>query len=141
MKHYLQEIDVETSRPIEFIDVTDRVRAVVASSGIVNGLVSVFSNHTTSAVKINECCLRLQKDMETMLRETVPHDRPYLHNKETVDGRGNAHSHLMSLLIGSSETLPLMEGQLRLGTWQSIFFIELDGPRSERSVTVTVVGE
>jgi len=141
MKHYLQEIDVATSRPIEFVDVTARVRAVVASSGITNGLVSVFSNHTTTGIRINEHCSRLQKDMEILLSEVVPAERPYRHNETTIDGRGNAHSHLMSLLIGVSETVPLTEGHLRLGTWQSIFFVELDGPRRKRSVTVSVVGE
>lgn len=141
MKHFSKEISVSTSRPIEFVDVTDRVRDAVAKSGIKNGLVSVFSNHTTAAIRINERCARLQKDMESLLCEIVPPGKPYRHNETTVDGRGNAHSHLMSLLIGGSETAPVKSGELQLGTWQSVFFIELDGPRSTRKLTVTIVGE
>lgn len=140
MKHFFDEISVTTKRPIEFIDVTDRVREAVEKSGIKNGIVSIFSNHTTAAVRINERCQRLQKDMETLLTEVVPVDKPYRHNETTVDGRGNAHSHLMSLLIGGSETAPVREGKIHLGTWQSVFFIELDGPRGARKLTVTVVG-
>ena len=141
MKHFYQEIDVRTTKPIEFIDVTDSVREAVTKSGIRNGIVSIFSNHTTAAIRINERCARLQKDMESMLCDMVPQNRPYRHNETTADGRGNAHSHLMSLLIGGSETAPLKGGDLRLGTWQSVFFIELDGPRGSRKFTVTVVGE
>jgi len=141
MKHFFCEIDVQTTRPIEFIDVTDRVRDAVSKSGIKNGIVSIFSNHTTAAIRINERCSRLQKDMETLLCEIVPQNRQYKHNETTADGRGNAHSHLMTLLIGGSETAPVKSGDLHLGTWQSVFFIELDGPRSARKFTVTVVGE
>ncbi len=140
MKHFFHEISIATTKPIEFIDVTDRVREAVGKSGIKNGIVSIFSNHTTVAVRINERCSRLQKDMEALLREMVPEDRPYRHNETTADGRGNAHSHLMSLLMGGSETAPVKGGNVHLGTWQSVFFIELDGPRSSRKLTVTVVG-
>lgn len=141
MKHFLEEIDIRTSKPIEFIDVTDKVREVVAQSGIKNGLASVFSNHTTAGIRINERCGRLQKDMEAMLKEIAPAEKTYKHNETTVDGRGNAHSHLMSLLTGVSETVPVSKGEMILGTWQSIFFMEFDGPRKNRSVTVAVVGE
>lgn len=141
MKNYFCEISISTSRPIEFIDVTDRVRDAVDKSGIKNGIVSIFSNHTTVAVRINERCSRLQKDMEALLTEMVPVNRPYRHNETTADGRGNAHSHLMSLIMGGSETAPVRGGKIHLGTWQSVFFIELDGPRGARKLTVTVVGE
>ena len=141
MKHYFHEIKVKTSKPLEFIDITDNVQSVVANSGIANGLVMIFSNHTTAAVRINERCGRLQNDMEMLLHEMVPQNKQYRHNEATVDGRGNAHSHLISLLIGGSETVPVAGGKLRLGTWQSIFFIELDGPRDTRQLTITVVGE
>lgn len=141
MKHFLQQIEFDTDNPIEFIDVTSRVKEVVTESGIQNGFVNVFSNHTTSAVRISESCARLQKDMERLICEIAPYDRPYEHNKNTIDGRDNAHSHLMSLLVGVSETLPVANGKMNLGKWQSIFFIELDGPRKNRSMTVTVLGE
>jgi secondary thiamine-phosphate synthase enzyme len=140
VKHFFYEISVTTKRPIEFIDVTDRVCEAVGKSGIKNGIASIFSNHTTASVRINERCSRLQMDMEALLAEIVPADRPYRHNETTADGRGNAHSHLMSMIMGGSETVPVKGGRLHLGTWQSVFFIELDGPRGERRLTVTVVG-
>jgi len=141
VKHFYQEIDVATSKPIEFIDVTNKICDAVAKSGIKNGIVSIFSNHTTTAVRINERCSRLQGDMEAMLTGLIPENRSYRHNNDTSDGRGNAHSHLMSLLMGGSETAPVKAGKLHLGAWQSVFFIELDGPRSQRKISVTVVGE
>lgn len=141
MKHFIQEIGVNTSKPVEFIDVTDQVRRAISQSGIKNGLVSVFSNHTTAGVRINERCGRLQNDMENLLTEIAPAGRSYRHNETAVDGRGNAHSHLMSLLTGVSETVPVSKGKMILGTWQSIFFMEFDGPRRNRNVTVAVVGE
>lgn len=141
MKHYFGEINVRTTKPIEFIDVTNKVFDLVSKSGIRNGIVSIFTNHTTTAVRINERCSRLQKDMERLLCEIAPQDRPYSHNDDTLDGRGNAHSHLMALLVGGSETAPVKDGKLHLGTWQSVFFIEFDGPRGSRNISVTVVGE
>ena len=141
MKYFTQNIDVSTSQGLEFLDVTDRVRQVVEKSQIKNGLVSVFSNHTTAGVKINEPCSRLQKDMESLLKEIAPPHKTYRHNEVAMDNRDNAHSHLMSLLTGVSETIPVTNGDLLLGTWQSIFFMEFDGPRSLRTITVTVIGE
>ena len=140
MKHHLQEISFETTGAVEFIDLTARVREAFARSGVQDGLVTVFTRHTTTAVKINERCSRLQEDMLAFLERAVP-DAAYRHDEETVDGRQNARSHLMSLLLNASETVPAAEGELLLGEWQSIFFVELDGPRTQRSIFVRVVGE
>lgn len=141
MNYFTQKIDVSTSKGIEFIDVTNSVQKAVSKSGIKNGLASVFSNHTTAGVRINERCARLQKDMRTLLEEIAPKNKSYEHNENTLDGRGNAHSHLMSLLTGVSETVPVENGKLVLGTWQSVFFMEFDGPRQSRSFIVTIVGK
>lgn len=140
MKHYFDEIAISTESPIEFIDITDKVKAACARSGIKEGLISIFSRHTTSAVKINERCSRLQDDMLGLLARLAP-EGVYRHDTETVDNRQNARSHLMSLLLGASETLPLIGGQPALGAWQSVFFVELDGPRPERRVCVKAIGE
>ncbi|MFH1874337.1 MAG: secondary thiamine-phosphate synthase enzyme YjbQ [Pseudomonadota bacterium] len=140
MRCYTKEINISTSQPLEFIDITNQVRELVERRGISNGLVNICSKHTTTGVKINERCARLQQDMEEMLKEIAPQAKTYKHNEQTVDGRGNAHSHLMSLIVGSSETIPVEQGKLKLGTWQSIFFMEFDGPRSSRAVSVTIVG-
>ena len=140
MKHHLQEISFETSGAVEFIDLTGEVRRAFAASGVQEGLVTVFTRHTTTAVKINERCGHLQQDMETLLSRLIP-SGAYRHDGDTVDGRPNARGHLMSLLLGASETVPASNGELMLGGWQSLFFVELDGPRPERNVLVRIVGE
>ena len=140
MKQFCKEITVSTKSPMEFVDITDRVRDVLAGSGIGEGLATVFSTHTTCAVKINERCARLQNDMEDWLKRTVPHAE-YSHDVDTVDDRPNGRGHLMSMLLNASETIPVSGGKLALGGWQSVFFVELDGPRTQRTVTVKIVGE
>jgi len=139
MKHHLHEIVVDTTSPIEFIDITDRVREVLSSSGIEEGLVNVFSNHTTACVRISEKCDRLQDDMLEFLERAVPAGA-YKHDENTIDGRPNGRMHLMSLFMNASETVPVAKGELLLGKWQSIFFAELDGPRPGRKVVVRIVG-
>jgi len=141
MKHFSDTIEVTTTSHLQFLDITDRVKKAVASSGIANGIVHVYSAHTTAAVKVNERCDRLQKDMTVFLETLAPQGGAYRHNDGTVDGRDNAHSHLRALMLGASESLPLAAGVLTMGAWQSVFFVELDGPREGRQVTITVMGE
>jgi secondary thiamine-phosphate synthase enzyme len=140
MKQFSRDFTIETNDRIEFVDITDRVRDAVATSGVVEGVVTVFSKHTTCAIKINERCDRLQEDMAAHLDDAVP-AAAYRHDANTIDGRPNARGHLMSLLLNASETIPVAERGLALGGWQSIFFVELDGPRHERTITVKVIGE
>lgn len=140
MKPTLHLIRLATTRPIEFIDITSRVREALAASGVREGIVSVFTQHTTTAIKINERCDHLQQDMETLLSRLIP-SGAYRHDGDTVDGRPNARGHLMSLLLGAGEAIPVSRGELGLGGWQSVFFVELDGPRPERTVVVKVLGE
>jgi len=140
MRHYLKEIRFGTSSPVGFVDLTGRVRDALEESGVRDGLLTVFTRHTTAAVRINERCDRLQRDMLSLLEAAVPQGR-YRHDEHTVDGRRNARGHLMSLLLGSSETIPIAGGKLALGAWQSVFFVELDGPRRQREVVVRIVGD
>lgn len=140
MRHSLQHINFKTRDDIEFVDLTDRVIEACAESGIRDGLVTVYTVHTTAGIRINERCDRLQRDMKDFLEKAVPAGG-YLHDEDTLDGRANGHSHLMALLVGASETIPVCGGKLMLGQWQSVFFVELDGPRSKRQVVVRVVGE
>ena len=130
----------QTTKPIEIIDITAEVSAALLSSGLERGQVTVISRHTTAFVNINEKEERLLDDMETYLKRLVPKDGNYQHNINPVDGRHNAHSHLLGLFMNSSETIPFAEGKLLLGEWQSIFFIELDGPREERSILLQISG-
>jgi secondary thiamine-phosphate synthase enzyme len=130
----------KTTKPIEIIDITAEVSALLLSSGLDRGQVTVISRHTTAFININEKEECLLEDMETWLKRFVPKDGNYKHNLNPVDGRHNAHSHLLGLFMNSSETIPFSEGKLLIGQWQSIFFVELDGPREERSVLVQISG-
>ena len=129
-----------TTKPIEIIDITAEVSAALLSSGLERGQITVISRHTTAFININEKEERLLEDMETYLKRLVPKDGNYLHNLNPVDGRHNAHSHLLGLFMNSSETIPFAETKMLLGEWQSIFFIELDGPREERSILLQISG-
>jgi len=124
---------------MEFIDITDRVKGILVESGIGDGLVTVFSKHTTACVRISERCERLQHDMQEYLEKMVPPVH-YRHDDDTIDGRPNGRMHLMALFMNASETVPVSEEKLLLGEWQSMFFVELDGPRSGRKVIVKIIG-
>jgi secondary thiamine-phosphate synthase enzyme len=135
------QVQLATVAPIQVIDITAEVRDWVAGSGIRNGLLTLISTHTTARLNINEREEQLQRDMVTFLKRLVPRDGDYLHNLAPVDDRDNAHSHLLGLFMNASETIPVTAGDLALGGWQSIFFIELDGPREHRQVQLQLLGE
>ena len=121
----------------------DQVRA----SNAADGLVSVYSMHTTAAIKINEYEPLLMKDMEEFLCRIASPDAYYRHNDFEIrtvnmgeDEPPNGHAHCAHLLMSTSETLPIVDGQIQLGQWQRIFLLELDGTRPrKREVLVTVV--
>jgi secondary thiamine-phosphate synthase enzyme len=136
----------ETARPMQFIDITCDVERIVAASGITDGWVSAYSRHTTAAIKINEHEPELLKDLARLLESVAPGSRPYCHNDFTVrwanlddDESPNGHAHCQHLLLGTSETIPLVAGSLMFGRWQRIFLIELDHARV-RDVVVSVMG-
>jgi len=138
---------VKTTCAPEFIDITDWVAECVAESQIANGFVVVYSKHTTAAVKINENEPLLLDDMAGFLEKIFPRDHSYQHNNFEIrtvnmneNESPNGHAHLQHLLMGTSEVVPVMDGQMQFGTYQSIFFIELDHPRP-REVLVQIVGE
>lgn len=127
-------IKINTSKNFEIIDITSKINELI---DIDEGIVSIFSRHSTSAIVVNENERGLLSDLEFLLNEIVTDKFSYEHDR--IDN--NARSHLKSFLLSSSETLPVKNGKLDLGTWQSVFFIELDGPRHSRTVTLTMVGE
>lgn len=138
---------LDTHKAPEFIDITDWVCNCVAESNIANGFVVVYSKHTTAAIKINENEPLLLQDMERFLEEFSPRNACYQHNdfsirtvNMTPDESPNGHAHLQHLLMGTSETIPLIDGNVQFGNYQSVFFVELDRPRS-REVMLQVVGE
>jgi secondary thiamine-phosphate synthase enzyme len=133
-------IELATTEPIEIIDITGQVRDFVASTAVRDGLLTLSCLHTTARVNVNEREPQLQRDMLTYLKRLIPRDGDYLHNLAPIDGRDNAHSHLLGLFMNSSETIPVANGELVLGGWQSIFFIELDGPRERRGLELQILG-
>lgn len=126
-------ITVSTDEQTEIIDITDRVESAVPDDA--TGTATVFVQHTTAGIGINEAESRLLGDMAAFLDDAVD-DFGWDHDK--LDG--NADSHLRALLIGPSETIPVSDGQLDTGRWQSILLVECDGPRS-RTVEIRVSTE
>jgi len=132
-------VDIATVEPIQFVDLTDYISEHLAINAVESGMVTVFSRHTTAAIKINEAEELLIEDFKKMLRELCPPERGYNHNDMSrrkppiaPDERPNGHSHLMHLLLSTSETIPVIDGRLALGTWQRVFMVELDGPRARQ---------
>lgn len=142
MYFHSDRISLRTSARIEILDITDRIRNVFDRNRIQNGQMTICSTHTTAFVALNESEPLLQRDMVDFLTALVPCDATtYRHNLNPVDGRPNAHSHLLGLFMNASETILVSNGELLLGDWQSIFFVELDGPREERTLRVQLAGE
>jgi secondary thiamine-phosphate synthase enzyme len=140
------EIRLKSRASLQFIDITDEVRASVASSGIANGFMNVQARHTTSAIVVNEDEPLLLEDMKRTLERFAPRDIPYGHDDFTVrtanltpDENPNGHAHCKALFLRTSETLNIVNGELQLGRWQRIFFVELDCAR-ERTVSVLALG-
>jgi secondary thiamine-phosphate synthase enzyme len=124
-----------TSKRVEIVDITHQLEEQVISSGVSEGLVNVFTKHSTSGIVINENESRLLGDFLNILESLVPQNDGYGH--DTIDN--NADAHLRAFILGGSQTIPITNGKLDLGTWQSIFFVELDGPRN-RKVKITIMG-
>mmetsp|Transcript_10347 Transcript_10347/g.9975 ORF Transcript_10347/g.9975 Transcript_10347/m.9975 type:complete len:206 (-) Transcript_10347:104-721(-) len=150
-----EELQIPTLLGIYLVDITPDIKRIVLSSGVKEGVVTILSRHTTTAITINEMEGRLVDDTRQFLLKLVPAAYPYLHNDLHLrDGPSgwpggneawraqepiNAHSHLIMMLLGASESVPIHESELMLGKWQSIIMAELDGPRT-RSIAVQVTG-
>ena len=140
---------MRTTGGLEITDITDEVAAVVRDSGITDGIACVYSPHTTCSVRVNEFETGFLEDFAAMLRRLVPSEHYYAHDdwdKRTENiceedmAFGNGHSHCMSMLLGpAGESIPVRDGELMLGTWQRILFLELDRERDRRWL-VQVVG-
>jgi len=129
----LRNINIKTKSRNEFVDITAEIQAVVDESGVKDGLCYVYVPHTTAGVTINEGAdPSVAKDIQNTLSRLVPHSGRYLHTE------GNSDAHIKTTLVGSSQTIVIEGGRALLGTWQSVFFCEFDGPRHRRvSVKVT----
>lgn len=128
-----------TTAPLEILDLTDEVCAWVRGTGVREGLLVVTSPHTTARITRNEREPELQRDMVRFLERLAPARAGYAHDRDTVDDRANAHAHLVGLLMPASEAIPVEDGEPLLGGWQSLFLVELDGPRAVREVHLHLV--
>lgn len=138
---------LRTAQPTQFIDLTDRLEALVADAGLRFGIVNVQSLHTTTAIVVNEHEPLLLADFQALLEATAPGDSAYRHDDTAVRTvnltdaeRRNGHAHCRALLLPSSACLNVVGGRLLLGRWQRVFLVELDGPR-EREISVLIFGE
>ncbi|MDI6811271.1 MAG: secondary thiamine-phosphate synthase enzyme YjbQ [archaeon] len=130
----MERIEIETKKNTELIDITREVTGIVQRKSVESGICVIFTKHTTTGIIINENEAGLKDDILMLLNVLIPKGKGYLHDR--IDD--NAHAHLRSVVLGSSVTIPIENGTLALGTWQSIFFVECDGPR-RREVSVMVV--
>ncbi|ACS90705.1 secondary thiamine-phosphate synthase enzyme YjbQ [Thermococcus sibiricus] len=124
----LFEVEISTRREFEVIDIAHLIEQKIRESKIKEGLAVIFTQHTTTALFINENENGLLEDVKGFLQTLVPKGKGYKHDR--IDR--NAHSHLRSILLNPSLAIPIKDGTLLLGTWQSVIFVELDGPRRRR---------
>jgi secondary thiamine-phosphate synthase enzyme len=143
----LRRLVLATREPIQFLDITDHVTDVVRAAGLREGIVTIFSRHTTAAVCIQEAEPLLIEDLREFLERSAPAHDHYRHNDFRVrtvhmhdDESPNGHAHCLQLMLGASESVPVFDGELQLGTWQRIFLVELDGPRPRREVIIQAFG-
>lgn len=147
MRVHHETVELETEGGVQFIDITDQINEIVNDSGILNGWVNIQTQHTTTAIIVNEHEPLLLEDMKDLLERFAPQQHDYRHNDFNIrtvnmqpDEQPNGHSHCRALFLRASETLNIVEGKLNLGRWQRIFFIELDCPRL-RNISVMVMGQ
>ena len=146
---FQREVHLRTAGGLSVTDITDEVRRAVAESGVRDGICCVYSPHTTCSVRVNEFERGFLEDFAVMLRRLVPTEHYYAHDDwdrrtenicEEDQEVGNGHSHCMSMLLGpAGESIPVQGGELCLGQWQRILFLELDRERDRRWL-VQVVG-
>ncbi|MBI2665161.1 YjbQ family protein [Candidatus Woesearchaeota archaeon] len=144
MKIINTRIELVTEPGLSVYNLTPKIKGIVDSGSIDNGIALVFTKHTTTAVFINEHEDRLLEDFKIHLENIASKNKKYLHDDIELrdcppDERLNGHAHLKALFLNSSETIPIIDSQLALGKWQSIFFLELDGSRN-REIIVQLIG-
>lgn len=140
-------ISLKTKEAVEFINITDRVTEFASEAGIENGIINIQCFHTSSAVLVNEDEPLLLQDIKEQLNRLVPQDKDYNHDnfeKRTVnmcpDECDNGHSHCKAIHLPTSVTLNVIGGEIQLGQWQQVFFLELDRAR-DRKVQIQIFGE
>jgi len=134
MKVYSETIRFSTRGEIEFVDLTSKVEDIVEKAGIKNGIVHIFAPHATGIIILTENEPGLLTDIKNFLERIIPKIGSYRHPS-------NAHSHIRSMLLPPDKTLPIVNGRVALGTWQSILFVETDVYPRQRTIIIQVIGE
>ena len=136
MKIISNIFSINTKEHIQLKNISKEVQEILSNSNLKEGIITVYTRHTTSGIIINENERGLVQDIITTMKKLVPKGVGYKHDH--IDS--NAHSHIQSTLVPVSVSIPFSSGKLDLGTWQSIFFFEFDGPRS-RTILIKIMGE
>jgi len=130
-----QTITVSTNKRNGLYDITDDVRKILKASKVQNGLINIYVRHATAAIMIQENWDEsVQNDVVNLLSSLIPKG---IWEHDAQDGNGDAH--LKSGLVGPSESIPIVDGNLALGRWQNIFLCEFDGPRKDRQILITII--
>ena len=138
MALYQKTLEINTS-PKSFLDITKNVQALVSESGLDNGVCSLFIKHTSASLVIQENYdPSVRQDFETIFSKLVPEDFPYFHNME---GKDDMPAHIRSALTSTSESVPVVNGKLSLGTWQGLYIWEHRDQIHIRKVMISIVGE
>lgn len=135
---YSDTISLSTKGFSDTIDITGKVTKIIQHSGINNGLVTVFCKGSTGSVTTIEYESGVIKDLQRVLEKIVPSNIPYEHDKRWGDGNG--FSHVRAALMKPSLTVPLIQQQLMLGTWQQIVFMDFDNRNRQREIVVHIIG-
>lgn len=133
MKVFLDSVEFDTRGEFEFVNLSAKVDRVIQESGIKDGIALVFAGHATGVITVTEYESRLLRDIREFLGKLIPSERSYHHG-------GNAFAHLRSMLLTPSKVVPVRDGRLALGTWQSIFWVEAERRPRHRKVEVYVIG-
>ncbi|MFH1661804.1 MAG: secondary thiamine-phosphate synthase enzyme YjbQ [Candidatus Falkowbacteria bacterium] len=137
---------LKTSKELEFINITNQVRNTIKDFTVKEGILNIFSKHTTLAIKINEYEPLLLKDMEWFMKKLAPEKRKYFHDSIKLrkncpkNEPANAKGHLRSMLMETFQTIPIIDDKIQLGKYQQIFAVETSGPR-EREIIIQIFGE
>ncbi len=134
-----KQIKISSKSENDIIDITEQVADVISESGISNGTITIFVSGSTGAITTIEYEPGLVKDFPEMLSRVAPDDINYYHEQRWHDGNGR--SHVKASLVGPSLTVPFKDGQLLLGTWQQIVFLELDTKARTRTLVLQIIGE
>ena len=133
MNIYNETLTISTKGEIEFIDLTERIQKIVSQHDVKNGLAHVFAPHSTGIIILTEQESGLLRDIKAFLEKLAPKNDRYSHPS-------NAHSHLRSVLMPPDKTIPIINGHLALGTWQSLVFVETDVYPRHRTLIIQIIG-